>query len=158
MNEITSYKYCEDTIKLKQSIEVSYVALCERLYKIRNERLYEAQFADWDVFLEEIKIDRASADKMCRIYELFVLNYKVPAEKIAEVGGWSKVAELLPVSTNKKQAIEALEYAKGALKKDVRIYVKEILGKQIPDNCKHKNTYVVEICKNCGDKHVIVIN
>lgn len=153
MTEIKAYEYCEETIKFKNNIEASYLALCARLHKIKTERLFEASFETWEMFLEELRVDRATAEKMVKIYDLLVLNYKISPAKIEEAGGWSVVAEILPIATSKEEAEEALEYAKGARKKDVRIYVTQKRnGLVVQTMCMHKDTYVVEICRECGDR------
>lgn len=153
MNELQAYNYCEETIKFKHDIEKSYLGLCQRLHKIKEERLYEASFETWSVFLEELRIDRATAERMVKIYETFVIKYGISPAKIEGAGGWSVVAELLPISNSKQEAEEALEYATGALKKDVRIYVHaKRYGKESEKMCSHQDTYSVTICKECGDR------
>ena len=153
MNEIKAYEYCEETIKFKSAIENSYLGLCARLHKIKEERLYEASYTSWTLFLEELKIDRATAERMVKIYDIFILKYGISPAKIEGAGGWSVVAELIPISNSQKEAEEALEYATGALRKDVRIYVHaKRFGKEKEGMCTHKDTYVVEICRDCGDR------
>lgn len=153
MNEIKAYEYCEETIKFKHDIEKSYLNLCQRLHKIKTERLYEASFETWSVFLDDLKIDRATAERMVKIYDTFIVRYGISPAKIERAGGWSVVAELLPISNSKAEAEEALEYATGALKKDVRIYVHaKRYGKESEKMCRHHDTYVVRICRDCGDR------
>lgn len=153
MNEIQSYEYCEETIKFKQNIENSYLGLCARLHKIKTERLYEASYETWAVFLEELRIDKLTAERMVKIYDTFVLKYGISPAKIEGAGGWSVVAELLPISNSKEEAEEALDYATGALRKDVRIYVHaKRFGKESEKMCRHHDTYLVRICRDCGDR------
>lgn len=153
MNEVKAYAYCEETIKIKGDIEKGYMVLCARLHKIKEERLYEASYSSWSLFLDELKIDRATAERMVKIYDTFVVRYGISPAKIEGAGGWSVVAELLPISNSKEEAEEALDYATGALKKDVRIFVhSKRYGKDTEKMCRHPNTYLVRICRDCADR------
>lgn len=153
MTEIQAYNYCEETIQLKGELEKGYLGLCARLHKIKTERLYEASYETWQLFLEELKIDRATAERMVKIYDTFILRFNISPAKIQGAGGWSVVAELLPISNSKEEAEEALDYATGALRKDVRIYVHaKRYGKELEKLCRHHDTYLVRICRDCGDR------
>ena len=153
MQEIKAYDYCQETIAIKSHIENSYLVLCQRLHKIKSERLYEGSYTSWVLFLEEMKIDKFTAERMVKIYDTFVLKYAISPAKIEGAGGWSVVAELLPISNSKEEAEEALEYATGALKKDVRIYVHQKRhGVSTDKLCTHTDTYLVRICRDCGDR------
>jgi len=150
--ELSAYNYCQDTINLKNAVEKNYMVLCARLYKIKTERLYEANFAQWEVFLEELRINKRSAEAMCKIYETFVIQLGIDPEQVALAGGWTVAETLLPLATSKELAEEGLEFAKGALRKDVRMFVNEKLGR-VPDGmCSHADTYTVRVCRTCHDK------
>jgi len=153
MGEVKAFEYCEETINVKKHIEGSYLVLCSRLHKIKEARLFEAGYETWGNFLEELHIEKHTAERMVKIYDTFVLKYGISPAKIEGAGGWSVVAELLPISNSKEEAEEALEYATGALKKDVRIFVHEKrYGKESTKMCTHEETYSVTICKDCGER------
>lgn len=150
--EQEAYEYCVDTINQKNALERSYLVLCRRLHTIKLHRLYEANFDNWEVFLEELRIDKGSAERMIRIYQRFILELDISPEKIETAGGWSVVAELLPIAKDKETAEEALVFASMSRKKDVRMYVNEKLGKVPAGICSHENTYTVCICRDCHDR------
>lgn len=150
--EIQAYNYCQETIELKNNVEKNYMVLCARLYKIKNETLYEANFGSWELFLEELRINKRSAEAMCKIYETFVVSLGIDPDTVALAGGWSVAETLLPIATNKKDAEEGLSFAKGALRKDVRMYVNEKLGKVPEGICRHEDTYTVRVCRTCHER------
>lgn len=154
ISEQEAHKYCEETIALKNQIEGAYLVMCSRLHKIKLENLFiDAGYESWSLFLDEMKIDKGKADQMVRIYDLLVLQYGIKPKLIEEAGGWSVVAEILPIADSKESAEEALTFAKGALKKDVRLYVHDKKYGTTSVLCRHKNTYKVEICVDCGERH-----
>lgn len=153
-SEKEAYAYCEETIALKNQIEGAYLVMCSRLHKIKSDGLYvHAGYDSWSLFLDEMKIDKGKADQMVRIYDLMVLQYGIAPKMIEEAGGWSVVAEILPIADSKENTEEALEFAKGALKKDVRLYVRDKKYGTTGKLCAHENHYTVEICTDCGERH-----
>jgi hypothetical protein len=153
-SEQEAYNYCEETIALKGQIEGAYLVLCSRLHKIKTENLFlNAGYESWSLFVDDMKIDKGKADQMVRIYDLLVLEYGIKPKLIEEAGGWSVVAEILPIADSKENAEEALHFAKGALKKDVRLYVRDKKYGTTGTLCRHANTYTVEICTDCGQRH-----
>ncbi len=152
-SEVTAYNYCQETISLKTAVEKNYMVLCARLHKIRSEGLYEANYGSWELFLEEMRINKRKADAMIRIYEKFVLELGINPDTVALAGGWSVAEDLLPIATSKKEAEEALDYASHALRKDVRMYVLDKLhGDEQKPLCLHEDVYTVIICRRCGER------
>ena len=152
LQEVEAYNYCQETLALKSNIERAYLGICARLHKIKKERLYEANFGSWELFLEEMRVDKGSAERMVRIYETFILSLGIQEELVQNAGGWSVVAELLPIAKTKEDAEEGLEFASKATKKDVRMYVREKLGIAPSALCEHKDTYTVRVCRDCGER------
>lgn len=150
--ELQAYNYCQETINMKNVMEKSYMVLCSRLHKIKSERLYEANFDSWEVFLEELRINKRSAEAMCKIYEKFVVELGISPDTVAMAGGWTVAETLLPLTTSKELAEEGLEFAKGALRKDVRMFVNDKLGRTPEGLCAHADVYTVIICRTCGEK------
>lgn len=151
MNEMSALTFCEETIKLKESIEKDYISLCARLYKIREERLYEGQYSDWQVFLEELKITPSVASRLCKIWEVFIVNFDIDKKELQEAGGWTIAAEILKVATTKKTAEELLSLAKLYTRAHLRQHIQKLL-KGAPEDCKHKNTITIKVCEDCGYK------
>lgn len=147
-----NYQYCNDALSLKTTIEQSFIKLGEYLYNIREKELYKPSWTSWREFYTELKMSSNMADKLIQIYETFVVQYAIPEEKIVTAGGWSTIQEILPVIANKKDAEHWLETAAVLSRNDLRKEVKEVKTNLSEKNCKHKNTYTITVCRDCGIK------
>lgn len=149
-----SIDFCEETINKKHLLEVGFLELFSRLKEIRDKELYKGRWENFEDFLQDpqMGLDKGTASKMITIHERFIIEYKISPAKIANVGGWSKIAEILPVVKNKKSAEEWIEKATSLSKSDLRKEVKEEKTGMDMSKCKHKNYYIVKICRDCGDK------
>lgn len=149
-----SIEFCEETITKKHVLEVGWLELCARLKEIRDNGLYEGRWDSFEDFLHDpqMGLDKGSASKMITIHEKFVVEYKMSPERIANVGGWSKVAEILPAVKDKKSAEEWMDKATSLSKSDLRKEIKEDQTGVRMSDCKHKDFYIVKICRQCGDK------
>lgn len=153
MKELQAYNYCQQTIALKSKIEQNYLELCARLWKIRSERLFEGQYAEWELFLEELKITPSVASRLVKIYEVFVIQQGFSQEELEKAGGWSVVAELLPVATDKKASKELLELASTYTRQHLREHVLSLkIAPESHVDCKHRDYYDLRICRDCGEK------
>lgn len=154
---IAGLNFCEETISKKRLIEVSWLELCGRLKEIRDNGLYEGRWDSFEDFLHDpvMGLDKASASKMITIHERFIIEYKMEPERIAGVGGWSKVAEILPAVKDKQSAEVWMDKAAALSKSDIR---KEVQEEKNPESigCRHKDSYkvVMSCCRNCGNKEV----
>lgn len=151
---VVSLNFCEETITKKQALEVGWLELCGRLKEIRDKGMWEGRWDSFEDFLHDpqMGLDKGSASKMITIHEKFVIEYKMAPERIANAGGWSKVAEILPAVKDKKSAEEWLSNAASLSKSDLRKAVKEEDGQGI--NCKHKHTrkLILTVCLDCDHK------
>ncbi len=153
--ELTAYDYCQETINLKNAVEKNYLVLCARLQNIKEGGLYEANYGSWELFLEEVRINKRQAEAMIKIYQKFVIELGISEEKVALAGGWTVAETILPIATNKEEAEEALDYASHALRKDVRLYVQDKLHGGYEHQkpiCNHEDYYTVIICRCCGER------
>lgn len=151
-------RFCEETMLIKLHLEVEWIHFCARLKNIRDKGLWQGRWDSFEDFLSDpvMGMDKSTASKMITIHEKFILEYKVHPNDLAKAGGWSKVAELLPVIMDKASAEEWLSNASVLSKSDLRKEVKEKKdGKGI--ECKHKNHYeiVLQCCRDCGAKEII---
>lgn len=145
-------KYCEETLQFKTSLEEGFLALGERLKNIRDGRFFEPQWSSFDEFVAEMKMSKGTASKLINLYEKFVLQFGVTAKEIGEAGGWSNLAEWLPVVKNRGDALEAIHLAKTLSREDNRKEVHERKTGIPMAACAHQNTYTIDICRDCGDK------
>ena len=150
--EITPLGFCESTIELVQNIEGAFINLGERLHKIRIERLWESNWDSYEEFLGEIKISPGKASKIVSVYETFVLEYKVPTEKLSSVG-WSSLYSMLPAIKSGQDANEWVEKGSVLRREDIEDEVREF--KKGKCNCDEHpfEEIILQICKNCGKRH-----
>lgn len=151
---VASLDFCEETITKKQALEVGWIDLCGRLKEIRDNGMWKGRWDSFEDFLHDpqMGLDKGTASKMITIHERFVIEYKMSPERIANAGGWSKVAEILPAVKDKKSAEEWLSNAASLSKSDLRKEVKENQTGIKMSDCEHKDFYLVKICRKCGDK------
>lgn len=148
-----NYEYCQNALKLKKNIEVEFLVLGEHLLSIRNKHLYQPHFSSWTEFLWEMKLSENVAKKLIQIYSVFIIQFGFKPEKIAEAGGWSVLQDILPMIKSKEDASKWLELAGAQTRSDLRKEIKESKTGIIMSSCKHKDTYVVEVCRDCGERH-----
>jgi hypothetical protein len=155
-NELQDLNYCESTIELKSTIENSFLDLGQRLLKIRNENLYLPQWTSFLEYVWEMKMSEAQASKLINIYQKFVLEYAFPRERLLKAGGWSSLAEVLPMIKSKEDAEYWLEKTEILSRPDLRKEKKEhVTGIQQSD-CEHHDTYELRICRTCGLKEKLL--
>lgn len=151
----TNLAYCNSALALKKDIETIYLTLGEYLYNIKQGELYRPQWDSWEVFYAELKMSQNMVNKLIKIYELFVLTYHFKEEEVITAGGWTIIQEILPVIENKEEAVKWLETAKTLTREDLRKEVKEAKTGIEMRRCAHKNTYLIKICRDCGNKEEV---
>lgn len=161
MNELTETKkhqFCNEALKLKQEIEVDYLALGAMLMKIQDERLWEAGWESWDEYTMELKMSQGAVSRIINIYKVFVLQYEVPEKTLALAGGWSVVAEYLPMvkeDTKKAEVANWFSDASEMTRQDIRRTITEARKGIDMTKCKHTDYYILKICRNCGNRETI---
>jgi hypothetical protein len=155
LTKTKKHNICLAALLAKQDVEQGYLELGKMLYEIKRERYYEAGWESWDEYRQELKMSEASVSKLLRIYELFVLHYQFTNEILSAAGGWSTVAELLPVispeNTPKKRVQELLGIVTSQTRSDAR---KTILEVKRGKPCLHESTHklVLECCDSCPER------
>lgn len=145
-------EYCEDALALKKTLEESFLTLGEYLYNIKIKELYIPQWASWDIFVMELKMSQNAVNKLIQIYKTFILDYKLATQEVVTAGGWSVISELLPVIQTKEDAKDWLNKAQALTREDLRKEIKESKTGLPQSSCKHKNTYTIVVCRDCGLK------
>lgn len=150
-NEV-ALTYCEKTIALKKDIEVAFLTLGERLFKIRTEEIWKlGGFSSYEEFLMEARLTTGTASKIETVYEHFILNLKISPEKVAVIG-WTDAYLISQIADTKKEAIEWLEKGELLSSGDLRIEIMGVKKGVDQKDCKHHNTYRIEVCRDCGLK------
>jgi hypothetical protein len=143
---------CQHAINLKANIEQDFLTFANLLYSIKRDRLYEAEYEAWWVFLQDLRISESTASKLLRIYEVFIKQYQIDPEKIAQGGGYSNLYETIRFVTDKKSAEEWVEKASVLSRSDLRKELKEKETGKSMQECKHPKTFLVRVCEDCGHK------
>lgn len=155
-NELDNISYCNDALLLKDTIEVSFLSLGERLYNIRERKMYEGQWSSFSEYVMEFKnISEGTASKLINIYQKFVITYGIEPRQIAGAGGWSVIAETLPLVKSKDDAIHWLEQSTLLSRSDLRRTIQEAKTGVDMADCKHEDTYTIEVCRICGVRHTV---
>lgn len=162
MTETAKNNFCVRAIDNKKDLEFGFLELGKMLYEIKTQRMFEAGWDSWEEYCMELKLSDATISKLFRIYEVFVLHYKIPQEALAEAGGWSNVSELLPLvdveTTPKARVRELLGIATNQTRSDLR---KTIFEAKVGKSCGHKKKryLVLEICDDgCNERWNVTDN
>jgi hypothetical protein len=147
-------KYCNDALALREDIEVNFLLLGEYLYNIKEHRLYEPQWSDWIEYCFETRISQNNINKLIQIHKTFILEYGFERKQIA-TAGVSLLSDVLPAIQNKKDATEWLKKATLLTRQDLRKELTEHRTGIDMAKCKHKDTYTIEICRTCGQRHEV---
>lgn len=153
---IQGFNYCSEAIVLKKHIEESFISLGEHLYKIKEEGLFSPQWSSWDEFLREMKLSLNTGNKLIQIYTTFVLEYGFSAEDLVSAGGWTVIAEVLPVVQGRDDAENWLMMCENLSREDLRKEVRESKTGVDMGSCKHKDTYVIKVCRTCGEREEVL--
>ncbi len=155
--ELVNNNFCNKALELEQGARLTYLKLGAMLYKIREERLYEAGWESWVEYCMEFKdLSPSSISKLVSIYKKFVLELGFHQDYIPmQDVGWTKLYEMVPMVSNREQALKLLEKASVLNRQDLR---KELIetrtGIEIKE-CKHLESYLIKVCPDCGDREKI---
>lgn len=146
----------KEFFSLRNNIEGAFLRLGELLKQIRDEKLYEGQYENFDGFLLEARLSKSTASKMIQVHEHFVLKYKIPQNTLAAVG-WATLYEIqkhLPESAKRDDVIEWVEKGAVLTRDDTKRELANIDGRQ--DKCFHHESFLLRICPGCGFREKVV--
>ena len=108
--KISNHKYLSDTVALKETIETGFINLAERLYKIRQDRIWDGEYDNLEEFLLELDLSLPTCSKLCSIYENWVLKGGVKVEALAGAN-WTSLYEFIPLleKGNPKELVDELK-------------------------------------------------
>ena len=146
------YNFCQETITLFTQMQIGYLALAQRLWEIKANRLYLPHWESFNAYCMEMNDMSSSViSRLVNIHERLVLEAGIPSEDISEAG-WSKVAVALPIIHDKESAQHWVGLAKQLSKTDLAREVKEYRSGRPMKDCDHKNFYIIKVCRDCGYK------
>lgn len=152
--ETKNHRFCLETMDFKQRIEIDFLQLGERLYRIREGRIYEPFWSDFDEFLMEMKISDSTASRLIGIWHKFVFQFKIATSQIAKAGGWSVVAEIMPACEDKRLAVHWLAKAQNLSVTDLRRELRESKSGIDMRDCDH-DFYLLRCCRKCHVKESV---
>lgn len=153
--ETANHQFCVETLNLKHDIEKNFIVIGGRLKKIRDENLFQPQYGSFVEYLWEMRMSEPTASRLINIYEKFIVEYQISPAKVAEAGGWSSLAETLPVVHSREDAEHWLERALVLTKEDLRKEIKEKRTGKLMELCDHSDSYTIKVCRLCGERHRI---
>lgn len=143
----TEYKYINDTLKLRDTIETAFIAMGERFYKIRTETYWKGRYESYQEFLADMRVSEANASKLEAVYRTYVVEHKVKPERLARVG-WSNLYEAIPLLET--QGVDVvIEKAVSLRRADIQDEAREAKSGEHD----HKwETVTVRVCEVCNKK------
>lgn len=155
--ETQKYDYCQQAIAIKKHTEVGFVALAGHLYHIREDSLWNVTYSSFQEFSDELKMSQSTISKLINIYKKFVIEYGFTDDELSKSGGWSILAETLPLISSRSHAEHWLELSTTLTASDLRKEVLEakngITSTSTTTTCEHPDLYITEICPDCGYAH-----
>lgn len=145
--EIQPLNYCTETIHLKRTIQSAFLTLAERLYNIRRDEMWTSNWGSWYEFLEELDVSEATASKLIKVYEFYVIGHKIEEQKLVAIS-WDSLYSAIPlVADGGKKPMEVVEDFSKLRKADQR----EILREAKKGPCEHEwEEFRMRRCTVCG--------
>jgi hypothetical protein len=150
--ELQNLDYCNQAIEIKKQTEIGFIMLGQYLHNIREQKLYEGQWDSFPEYLQDMNLPDGTASKLINIYKKFVLEFQIPEQRLIDAGGWTKIATLLPIVTNKEDAEEWIHKASVLSIRDLQKEIKENETGVEMKACPHTDTFLIRVCRDCGDK------
>lgn len=88
--------YVRDTIDLVKSIETRFLELAERLYRIKEEKLWSSSYESFADFLEAAHISQGHASILTSIHRSYVIEGGKTHNELAGIG-YSNLYEAIPL-------------------------------------------------------------
>ena len=146
------HEFLEDTRELSVKSSIAQILLAERLYRIREEKLWQTGYDSFDEYCMNLKLYNAGAiSKLITVYKTFILDYGIDREKAAEVG-YTVLYKAHKVIEDKEDAEEFVNNAMIWTGSDINREIAYRKSGNPVEDCKHENTYMVRICKDCGER------
>lgn len=147
-----SYDFCQTTIGLVKQMEETFLILGARFKKIRDEQMYLPSYESFYDFLKECRLTESKASKLITVYETYVEEYGFSSEEIVAAGGWTLLYDAKSLIKNKGDAKRVLHDLKHRDERDGRAYLMEARKGVEQEKCKHRDTYTIVCCRECGLK------
>jgi len=154
-NELTSQeeakKFIDETVRLWHGIQRAYFHEGTRFKQIRDERIWEqAGYSSFDALLdEEFKTSESRVSQLIGICDLFS---NVPQQKLIEAGGWSNLAEIVPLVRKGEDAEKWVDLVILHTRENLRALKAEQQTGVKEEECDHHDSFIIRVCRTCGQK------
>lgn len=135
--------FLKDTYKLVMQIETRFLELAARLYKIRDEKIWEGSHGSYQDFLDEIHVSRGNAAMLEAVHKAYVIEGKAEFKQIGT--SYSKLYEAIPLIGEK-----GVDYAILTANTQTRSDIKELVREKKHGECAHEET--ITICAHCHQR------
>jgi len=89
-------EYLRQTAELITSIQTRFLELGARLFKIREEKLWEGSFDSYVDFLDSARISESQASIFANIHKHYVLDGGIDMQRLAQIG-YSNLHKAIPL-------------------------------------------------------------
>lgn len=151
-----SREFCDETGQLARGMKSAFMLLAQRLYKIREKKLYQKAGYDtfWEYREDVLKIENSIVSKLINLYEFFVVMYGVDFESIQN-SSYTKLYLVKPLIEKKSEIDEWLQKEKdlpnSEFKKEVKQAKIKKFGKKDIEDCEHIDTHLIRVCNECAE-------
>lgn len=114
--------FVRETIDLVKSIETRFLELGARLYKIREDRLWEGTYDSYNDFLHVIHLTPGNASILASVHKNYVVDGGIPTESLAGIS-YSNLYEAIPLIEKEGvtvAAVKAETLTRAEIKDEVR--------------------------------------
>lgn len=138
-------EFVRETIDLVKSIETRFLELGARLYKIKEEKLWEGSYDSFYEFLDAAHVNPSMATMLTKVHQFYVVEGKQKPEQLKSIG-YSNLYQAIPLI--ERDGIE------GAVVKAETLTRSEIIDEvKEKKHGAHKHTVGAErwgVCEKCG--------
>lgn len=157
-SESERYAFCQETITMFTQLQIVHMALAQRLYDIRENKLYLPYWENFNAYCTEMSaMSSSQRSKLLNIHERVVIEGGISSEDVGRAG-WSKVYTALPLIHDPETARHWVDMATQLSKKDLEEEVAEARTGKLIKDCQHTDTYTIRICKDCGFKERVYLD
>lgn len=121
-------------------IETHFLELAARLYKIREEKIWEGTYESYQDFLDDIHVSRGNASMLEAVHKAYVLEGHATFKKVGT--SYSKLYEAIPLIAEK-----GVDYAILTATTQTRSDIKELVREKKHGDCSHEE--LITICAGC---------
>lgn len=88
--------FIQETKQLVKNIETHFFELGARLYKIKEEKMWEGAYDNYTEFLDDAKINPSLASMLTAIHTKYVIENNIPQKTLVGIG-YSNLYEAIPL-------------------------------------------------------------